>query len=178
MKTNNLGIFSGSVSYVIMCFFKVCSYKNNQFFMVARIFIWFSWCLLELPVKIIVTSQIDYVSNLFYYILGEATVNEIYSKINFECSFLFRFFLTRSSPSFDNCWGYHQRCKELWVENLHLLFGVSIKSTHEFEWCRVTCLNGLEKPWKWPKSLLMLFLKYGRKIPVEKQNFQKLYRLL
>ena len=26
-----------------------------------------------------------------------------------------------------------------WVENLYLSFAVSIKSTYEYEWCRVTC---------------------------------------
>ena len=30
-----------------------------------------------------------------------------------------------------------------WVENLYLSFAVSIKSTYEYEWCRVTCWNGL-----------------------------------
>ena len=42
----------------------------------------------------------------------------------------------------------------------------------EFEWYRVTCGNGLDELCKNKvETCLVLFLKYGRKIPVEKQHF-------
>ena len=37
----------------------------------------------------------------------------------------------------------------------------------------MTCLYGLKKPWKWSKRFLVLFLKYGRKIPVKSRRISK-----
>ena len=53
-----------------------------------------------------------------------------------------------------------------WIKNLHLSYAVTIKTTHEFEWYKVF----VEIDWKnFEKDLmfLLLFLKYGRKIPAE-----------
>ena len=82
-------------------------------------------------------------------------------------------FLHRSSPSFNNYWGHQQRYKELLGRKSASFIWCISKSTHEFEWYRVTCLYGLKKPWKWSKSFLVLFLKYGRKIPVKSRRISK-----
>ena len=58
-KTINRVIFSSSDSYISQCVFKVCGYRNNHFFMVVGIFIWFALYMLQFPIKIIIPSQMD-----------------------------------------------------------------------------------------------------------------------
>ena len=60
-------------------------------------------------------------------------------------------FLHGSSSSADNYRQYQQRYHKYWVEILKLSFGLSIKSTHQFEWYKVTCRIRLEELWKGSK---------------------------
>ena len=41
------------------------------------------------------------------------------------------------------------------VENMHLSFGISITSTLEFEWYKVTCWHGMEEFWKGLKTIFL-----------------------
>ena len=50
---------------------------------------------------------------------------------------------------------------------------------YEFEWYRVTCGNGLEELLKSKvESLLVMFLKYGRKVPVEESIFRNVMKFI
>ena len=60
-------------------------------------------------------------------------------------------FLHGSSSSVDNYRQYQQRYHKYWVKILKLSFALSIKSTHQFEWYKVTCRIRLEELWKGSK---------------------------
>ena len=42
-----------------------------------------------------------------------------------------------SAHQLTNIGGISSVIKSYWLENMQLLFGFSIKSKHEFEWCKV-----------------------------------------
>ena len=145
--------------------------------MVARIYVWLGWYLLQLPIKISIASQIDKTVNFFRYVLGAAAVNEVlYSRFKFKSLSLFRSFSTWEKLII---WQPLAVLTEVLSQNLSLSFTVTSKSIREFEWHRVTCWNGQEKLLK-TSGFFTIVLKLWQKNTILRSstrvnNFSKVF---
>ena len=140
--------------------------------MVVRIFIWFTWYLLQLQTEITLANHMDWAVNLLCHILGEAAVTEVFcSRFKFQFLFLFRSSLHGSGSSVDFIGSICNVTMNYWIEHLHLSCGLltrvnlnGAKWLEELDWS-IKVLKRIKNFW-WCS-----FLEHGRKIPVEELHF-------
>ena len=96
----------GTQEYVIMCFFKVCGYKNSRFFMVARI----SLCLISAAVTYKdYHSQFGQIKFLTYFGRSKQQLMRCFIQdLSLNVHSYLDLFLHGSSSSFDKQQRYHE----------------------------------------------------------------------